>query len=1372
MNCTPPLFCNRFASLPIEFTDRTNSSHSKHGSTDVLSKPPFPPRIPKWEHELPKRFVLASTPSSDSLLLDVALQTADTGENFATPALLDCGASGLFMDTQFVARNELATRPLSRPFPVYNVDGTLNEAGSIHRVVDATLHYNGHSERAIFAVTGLGKQNVILGLSWLRKHNPEVDWRSGEVKMSRCPAHCRTCFLEGRQERRRMKKVLEKVADCREGPLPEVNIRAVTMEEVPDEDAEVDDMPELAEDPDEEDDEDDEVKFEDGDRLFATTIPPEAEFIRATSNVSQRLAEAHAKYDVKETRNFRDMVPEHLHEFEDIFSKTSFDTLPKRRVWDHAIELVADATPTNCKVYPLAPNEQDELDAFLRENLATGRIRPSKSPMASPVFFIKKKDGTLRLIQDYRALNAMSIKNRYPLPLISELIGQLRGARYFTKLDVRWGYNNVRMKGGDEWKAAFRTNRGLFEPLVMFFGLTNSPATFQTMMNEIFQDLVMEGVVCVYIDDILIFTKTLEEHRRVTRMVLDRLREHKLYLKPEKCEFEKTRIEYLGVIISHGQVEMDPVKIAGVAQWPEPRKRKELQSFLGFANFYRRFIRDFSRHARPLFNLTKKDVKWSWGAEEQKAFDGIKMAVTSAPILRFPDDDEPFHIEADSSDFATGAVLSQRSKEDGNYHPVAYYSKSLTAVERNYEIHDKEMLAIIRALEEWRHFLEGARQRFDIWTDHKNLEYFTTAKRLNRRQARWSLYLSRFDFALHHRPGSTMGKSDALSRRPDHGDGSGDNQNLVLLRPEFFAVRAMEGVAFEGEEQEVMREIRRRVRHGQVEDAVAKAVKAMGGAGSRTLRGAEWRMADGILYFRDHIYVPDDPGLRRRIVAQHHDTKVAGHPGRWKTLELVSRSYWWPHMSRFVGGYCRACDLCLRTKVQRRKPIGELHPLPVPEERWDVVSLDFIVELPDAHGHDACLVVVESVGKMGHMVPTVTTVTAAGTARLYFANVWKLHGLPRVVVCDRGAQFVAEFMRELSNLVGVKIANSTAYHPQTDGQTERVNQELEQYVRLFTNERQDDWDDLLPLFEFAYNNHVHSSTKQVPFYVETGRLPRMGFEPDLPRSKVEAVNEFADRMKGALDEARAALAHAKDDMARYYNQRHDPAPVFKAGDKVYLDASDIKTTRPSRKLSHRNLGPFPVVRPVGSHAYRLRLPPSMSRLHPVFHVVKLTPVPHDPIGRKIRAPPPPTVVDGELEYEVEEVLDSRVRYRRLEFLVRWKGYGYEENSWVAERDVHAGELVADFYRRHPGAPRRIRTLVFGRFPWTPHRDAAAWRGGDVRGTPLPYGTPRTPTMRTTYRDTNAQHIATYRDNTRQCATRIANAHATPRVAFQRIPSRT
>jgi len=876
------------------------------------------------------------------------------------------------------------------------------------------------------------------------------------------------------------------------------------------------------------------------------------------------------------------------------------------------------------------------------------------------------------------------------------------------------------MKVGDEWKAAFRTNRGLYEPLVMFFGLTNSPATFQTMMDDIFDDLITEGVVVVYLDDILIFTKTLEEHREVTRKVLDLLRLHNLFLKPEKCEFERTTIEYLGVVISQNSVMMDPAKVAGVSEWPTPTTKKEVQSFLGFVNFYRRFIEDFSHVARPLFNLTKNDSDFRWSSDEQSAFDMLKGNVTSAPILALPNNSKPFRIEADSSDFATGAVLSQQGSDD-KWHPVAFLSKSLSPVERNYEIHDKEMLAIVRALEEWRHFVEGAEHQVEIWTDHKNLEYFMTAKKLNRRQARWSLLLARFDFVMHHRPGKTMGKSDALSRRSDHGTGAKDNDNMVLLTPSFFATRALQGLEMLGEEKDILKEIRRETETGSKEEVVVKAIKELMKSSTKSVKSAEWSLDNGILYYRGKIYVPNSD-LRRRISALCHDSKIAGHAGRWKTLELVSRNYWWPQMSRYIGHYVSTCDMCLRTKASRQPPVGELHPLPIPDAPWDTISVDFIVELPESEGKDAIMVVVDSVTKRSHFVDTVTTLSAAGTARLYVQNVWKHHGLPKRAISDRGPQFVAEFMKELYRLLGVKLAATTAYHPQGDGQTERVNQELEQYLRLFINQRQDDWVGLLPLAEFQYNNHIHSATQQAPFLLDTGRLPRMGFEPNQPPSRLESVNEFKERMESTLEEAKAALAKSKDDMAKYYDRRRTPAPDYKSGDKVYLDASDIQTNRPSRKLSHRRLGPFPIVRKVGNGAYLLRLPPSMSRLHPVFNVVKLTPAPTDPIeGRRPHPPPLPEIVDGEEEWIVEEILDSKMMNRKLRYLVKWEGFGVEHNSWEPWDNLHAPESVADFHRKHPGAARRIRAMDFNSIPFQSYSPSVVSgrhylkRGVDVRG---------------------------------------------------------
>jgi Integrase zinc binding domain len=365
---------------------------------------------------------------------------------------------------------------------------------------------------------------------------------------------------------------------------------------------------------------------------------------------------------------------------------------------------------------------------------------------------------------------------------------------------------------------------------------------------------------------------------------------------------------------------------------------------------------------------------------------------------------------------------------------------------------------------------------------------------------------------------------------------------------------------------------------------VVKAIKELMKSSTKSVKLAEWSLEDGMLYHQDKIYVSNSD-LCHRISALCHDSKIAGHAGKWKTLELVSRNYWWSQMSRYISRYVSTCDMCLRTKASCQPPVGELNPLPIPDTPWHTISVDFIVELPESEGKDAIMVVVNSVTKRAHFMDTVTTLSAAGTPRLYVQHIWKHHGLPEKALLDRGPQFIAEFMKELYQLLGVKLAATTACHPQGDRQTERVNQELEQYLCLFINQRQDDWVGLLPFAEFQYNNHVHSATQHPPFLLDTGQIPCIGFEPGQRRSHLESVNKFKEHMEDALEEAKAALTKSKDDMAKYYDQKRTPSPDYKPGDKVYLDASDTQTNRPSRKLSHCRLGPFPIVKQVGNGAY-------------------------------------------------------------------------------------------------------------------------------------------------------------------------------------------
>jgi hypothetical protein len=571
------------------------------------------------------------------------------------------------------------------------------------------------------------------------------------------------------------------------------------------------------------------------------------------------------------------LVPAQFCKYYAVFSERASQRLPQHQPWDHAIDLKPDSKFKSHHFFRLNPAETVSLKEYLTDHLKRGYIRPSKSPIASNFFFVGKKDGKLRPVQDYRDLNNITIKNATPLLLIPDLIDKLQGARYFTKFDIRWGYNNICIKHGDEWKATFKCCFGLFKPLVMTFGLCNAPATFQSFMNSIFSDLVDSGHLVVYLDDILLFHDNLPDLHALTHDVLSRLQKHDLYLKPKKCSFDQTSIDYLGVIISHGQVKMDPAKLSGITAWPLPKKLKDLRVFLGFCNFYRHFIKDYSSIARPLFELSKKDTPFIWHSVQDSAFHTLIKAFTTAPVLGLPDPTLPFRVITDANDFALGAVLEQPDALN-RWHPVAFYYKSMLPAELNYDIHDKELLAIVCALETFRHYLEGHPQAFEVWTDHNNLAYFRTKQKISRHQAHWSLFLSQFNFAIIHKPGA-FNKADALSRRPDLKEGMPPaDEQRVLLTSKFFSVRATRPMPIEP----ATPTIRQRIKAAQVFDSeVNSALNTILHNGPRSLTKGlnDWNLEDSIVLYRGHIYVPKDNSLRRDLIKLYHDHPAIGHPG-------------------------------------------------------------------------------------------------------------------------------------------------------------------------------------------------------------------------------------------------------------------------------------------------------------------------------------------------------------------------------------------------------------------------------------------------------------------------------------------------------------
>ena len=454
-------------------------------------------------------------------------------------------------------------------------------------------------------------------------------------------------------------------------------------------------------------------------------------------------------------------VPIKFRQYLGIMGKEAADALPEHRPYDCKIDLKEGTTVPWGPIYPLSEEELRTLREWLKEMEKNGKIKRSTSPAGSPILFVLKPNGRgLRLCVDYRGLNAVTIPNRYPLPLMQELQDQVRGAKWFTKMDLKNGFNLIRIREGDEWKTAFRTRYGLFEFQVMPFGLTNAPSTFQDLMNHILSDMLDVGVLA-YMDDILVYGVTEEEHDKRVREVLKRLTANGLAVSHEKCVWKAREVEFLGYIIGREGVKMSSDKVDAVLKWKNPESLTEVQSFLGFANFYRRFIKDYSRVARPLTELTKKTAgKWSWNQEAEAAFKELKERFTTAPILAHYDAQQAVIIETDASDFAIGAVLSQRD-EEGRLHPVAFHSRKFTPAEINYEIHDKELLAVVDAFKHWRRYCEGATHQVQVFSDHQNLEYFTNTKVLNCRQARWVQELAGVDLRIYYRPGTQNGKPDA-----------------------------------------------------------------------------------------------------------------------------------------------------------------------------------------------------------------------------------------------------------------------------------------------------------------------------------------------------------------------------------------------------------------------------------------------------------------------------------------------------------------------------------------------------------------------------------------------------------------------------------
>ena len=977
----------------------------------------------------------------------------------------------------------------------------------------------------------------------------------------------------------------------------------------------------------------------------------------------------------------------------------------------HTFTMKDSAKPTRDGERRKSPDEIRLAREMVAEGVASGIIEDSTSEWCSQLVMVVKKDqygvptGKPRFAVDYRRVNAQMKKDAHPLPLPEVMFAQLKGATMFSKLDLTKGFYQIGLDPKCREQLAFSTPDGLKQWTVMPFGIANAPATFQREMQRVLRDRLDDSVL-VYIDDILIFSRHAAEHAEHVEWVLSRLRQCGYYANPDKCEFFQQRVNFLGHVISAQGVAVQQHKVDAVTKWPTPQSVSDVRRFLGLTGYYRRFVSGYSRITSPLSDLTCKDTLFVWGEKEEAAFVQLKEALAAAPVLITPDNSKSYTIHTDASGYAVGATLSQEG-EGGRMHPVAFMSKKMNAAQRNYPVHEWELLAVMEALKAWRCFLYGAATPIDIFTDHHSLQWISTQPHLSSRQSRWVEQLQDYSFRVRHLPGEHNGAADALSRRSDHEAAHAEEHAARLRAGDAEAVRG-----------------RLRLQAAVLETAWTGAGTATSSVVAPALMADIRRAAaadtayyqpliaradhlgltvtDGLVYSpAGLLYIPKDDTIRTQLMQEVHDAPTGGHLGREKTYRRLTADVYWQGVYNDVRDYVRSCVSCAQNKASNQTSADLLHPLPIPARRWETISMDFVGPLPKTpRGHDFLLVVVDKFSKMVHLIACSQQVTAAEVAQLVYDQVVRLHGFPEAIISDRDTRFTSRFWQALWKLSGTRLSMSTSYHPQTDGQTENVNRAVQDMLRAYVSDSRLDWDRHLTAVEIAINSSRHASTGYTPHFLNHNQEMRLPFGIALKEAvKTEAVPAAASAMTDMAvndETARTRLAEAQARQEKAANV-HRREGEYVVGDQVMLSTHHL--TGYDRKLQGRFIGPFAIIA-VETGTVTLDLPDTMKLYDRVNidRVKRYVPSVGEWPGRKQLSRPLPVRVsdDGVGDYEVEAILGKTMRSETPPtkgrkkaqavwvpyYLVLWKGYGADDASWQREANLEgAQDLVLDYERR-------------------------------------------------------------------------------------------
>ncbi|WVZ01635.1 hypothetical protein V8G54_027704 [Vigna mungo] len=867
-----------------------------------------------------------------------------------------------------------------------------------------------------------------------------------------------------------------------------------------------------------------------------------------------------------------------------------FDTphhLPPQRSHDHAIPLLAGSNPVKVKPYRYPHSQKKEIERPVEGMLKEGIIQHSKSPFSSPIILVKKKDGSWRVCTDYRALNAITIKDSFPIPIVDELIDELFGACYFSKLDLRSGYHQILLKPEDRYKTTFRTHHGHYE-------------------------------CCNW-----------KDHLYHLKVVLKILQTHKLFARFSKCCFGVTQIEYLGHTLSGFGVVMDDTKLVVVRTWPQPTNF-QLRGFLGLTGYYRRFVKKYATIAAPLTDLLKRDA-FHCSPKTAAAFEQLKVAMTSAPVLTLPNFKETFVLETDASGIAVGAVLSQNQ--------LAYFSKKMSHRMQTQSAYVRELYAITEALAKFRHYLLG--HHFIIKADQKSLKQLLDQTLQTPEQQQWLPKFLGYDFEIQYKAGKENIPVDALSRSFFM---AWSEPNCVWLQ--------------------------------QLVDLTQKDPK-LSQVYNNCLQGlsphAEYAIKEGLLFWKGRIMVPNNSTLIKQILQEFHNSKIGGHAGITKTTSRIVNQFHRTNMQQDIRKYINECPVCQQEKVDHALPKGLLQPLPIPQQVWEDIAMDFITHLPTVNGYSTIMVVVDRLSKFAYFIPLRSEFSSKSVVDAFIAQVVKIHGIPKSIVSDRDRVFISSFWQQLFKSQGTTLAMGSAYHPQSDGQTENLNKTLEMYLRCCVYENPKSWINMLPWAQYWYNTSFHHSLGMTPFQALFGRLPpKLERYEQNPKDSISVKETLTTRDQVIL-QLKANLLKSQNYMKQQADRKRRDIQL-EVGDLALVKLQPYRqqslALRKNQKLGLKFFGPFEVVEKIGAVAYRLQLPDT-AKIYPVFHISLLKKFQGDLPQQYL--PLPLTTSEFGPTVQPWNILRCRVVTRNhkkvSQVLVQWDIFYPKEATWEDVEEV-------------------------------------------------------------------------------------------------------